>query len=85
MMAAGIGGGRQFMAMVLWVCGYLVCDSREDHCVGHQRVSIDESLSLGEVLDRDAKHQLMVEPVNQEGNTQMEAQWGEMEPRARVA
>lgn len=53
--------------------------------MGHQRVSIDESLSLGEVLDRDAKHQLMVEPVNQESNTQIEAQWREMEPRARVA
>lgn len=69
---------------VRWLCGYLVCDSSENHCVGHQRVSIDESLRLGEVLHRDPKHQLMVEPVNQDNNTQIQAKWRDMDPRALV-
>lgn len=70
---------------VRWLCGYLVCDSSENHGVGHQRVSIDESLGLGEVLHRDPKHQLMVEPVNRDNNIEIQANWRDVEPRALVA
>lgn len=46
-----------------WSCSYLVGDGSEDHGVGHQRVSKDEPLGLGEVLHRDSKDQLVVEPA----------------------
>lgn len=31
--------------------------------MGHERVAIDQSLGLGQVLHRNSKHQLVVEPV----------------------
>lgn len=47
--------------MIVWV--YLVCDSGENHCMGHERVAIYQSLCLWKVLHWNPKHKLMVEPV----------------------
>lgn len=47
---------------------YLVCDSSKNHSVGHEGVSIDQSLCLGEVLHRNSKHKLMVEPAHKHTN-----------------
>lgn len=52
---------------------YLVRDGSEDHRVGHERVSVDQSLRFREVLYRDSEHQLVVEPGWWKGSGEREA------------
>ena len=48
---------------------YLVCDSCEDHSMGHERISIYQSLCLWKVLHWNSKHKLMVEPTHTDIHT----------------
>lgn len=45
---------------------YLVSDSGEDHGMGHQGVGVYQALRFRQILHRNPKHELMIEPARHE-------------------